>query len=177
MRSREVARRYAEALFEIAQETHSVASLETELEEVVESTATHPEISKFLAHPLVPRGAKRDLLLLAFPEVSQTLASFLTLVIRNRRESYLDLIRSEFRDVRTQAEGIVRVRLVAAQAMTDEQRDRFVSKLESVLDRPVELEEAVDEQLLGGARIEAEGQVLDGTMKSRLASLRAQLES
>ena len=177
MRSREVARRYAEALFQVAQEADTVAATESELAEVVESATSHPEISKFLAHPLVPRGAKRDLLLQAFPDTSQTLANFLTLVIRNRRESYLDLIRSEFSDVRTRSEGIASVRLVTAQAMTPEERTRFVSKLESVLNRPVELEEAVDETLLGGARIEAEGQVLDGTMKSRLAALRAQMES
>ncbi|MCK5828615.1 F0F1 ATP synthase subunit delta, partial [Candidatus Bipolaricaulota bacterium] len=94
----------------------------------------------------------------------------------NRRETYLDLIYDEFVNIRTDDEGRIQVTVTTAQALSIEDKDRVLERLENALKRPVQLEEVVDKYMLGGVRIEAAGHVLDGTIRARLDGLRKQLE-
>ena len=176
MRSQEIARRYAAALYQVSVEDTSVKEIESELAVVAKSTADGPEVHRFLAHPLVPREIKSEFLASAFPQTSDRMQNFLELLIRNRRETYLDLIYDKFVEIRTAAQGMIQVTVTTAQALSDEDRERLNERLETALNRPVQLEECIEESLLGGARIEAAGHVMDGTIRARLEKLRTQLE-
>jgi F-type H+-transporting ATPase subunit delta len=175
LRSQEIARRYAAALYQIAAEDHAVSEMEDELAAIAVETSENIDVRRFLAHPLVPRGAKSELLLRAFPSTSERMRNFLDLVIGNRRETYLDLIYKEFTDIRATDEGRVQVTVTTAQTLSEEDRQRLLQRLEAALKHPVLLEERTDEDLLGGARIETAGRVMDGTLRARLAALRMQL--
>ena len=176
MRSQEIARRYAAALYQVSVEDATVKAIESELADIVKGTSDEPEVYRFLAHPLVPRETKSDFLATAFPEASDRMKSFLELLIRNRRETYLDLIYDEFVEIRTAAAGMIQVTVATAQVLPDEDRDRLRARLEKALNRPVQLDERIEEDLLGGVRIEAAGHVMDGTLRARLGELRKQLE-
>jgi len=177
VRSTEVARRYAVALYQLAAEEEAVDATEDELRGVVEETERTREISRYLAHPLVPRERKVEFVHKLFPGLSDRMDNLFRLLVRNRRESYLDLIHSEFRSTRAEAEKWVPVRVTTARPLDEEERGRLTAKLERALGRRVRLEERTDERLLGGARIETDGRVIDGSLRARLDGLRARLES
>ena len=177
MRSQEVARRYASALYQLAAEQEAVGPTEDELRAVVDETTGTREISRYLAHPLVSRERKTEFVSRVFPDLSERMCNLFGLLIRNRRESYLDLIYTEFLAARAEAEGLVPVCVTTARPLSDEQRDRLTSNLEEALKQRVQLEELIDEGLLGGARIETDGRVIDGSLRARLDRLRARLET
>ena len=177
MRSQEVARRYASALYQLAAEQEAVGLTEDELRAVVDETTRTREISRYLAHPLVARERKTEFVRVVFPDLSERMRNLLGLLIRNRREAYLDLIYTEFRAARAEAEGLVPVCVTTARPLNDEERDRLTSNLERALNQRVLLEERIDERLLGGARIETNGRVIDGSLRARLAGLQARLET
>ncbi|MCK4570379.1 ATP synthase F1 subunit delta [Candidatus Bipolaricaulota bacterium] len=176
MRSQEIARRYAAALYQVSVEDSSVREIENELAIVAKGTSDEVDVRRFLAHPLVPREKKSEFLTTAFPKTSERMRNFFELLIHNQRETYLDLIHDEFVDIRTAAEGVIQVTITMAQALSDEDRARLKERLEKALKHPVQLEELIDESMLGGARIEAAGHVMDGTIRARLGELRRQLE-
>jgi F-type H+-transporting ATPase subunit delta len=176
VRSQEIARRYAAALYQVSVEDAAVEEIEDELAALAKGTSDGPDVRRFLAHPLVPRETKSAFLTTAFPETSNRMKNFLELLIHNRRETYLDLIYDEFVNIRLTGEGRIQVTVTAAQALSAEDRDRVRERLENALKRPVQLEEVIDERMLGGVRIEAAGHVLDGTIRARLSELRKQLE-
>lgn len=176
MRSKEIARRYAAALYQVAVEDTAVDDIDDELAALAIGTSDGPDVRRFLAHPLVPKESKSAFLATAFPETSSRMKTFLELLIHNRRETYLDLIYDEFVSIRTVDEGRIQVTVTTAKALSREDIDRVRERLESALKRPVQLEEVIDEHMLGGARIEAAGHVLDGTIRARLNGLRKQLE-
>jgi F-type H+-transporting ATPase subunit delta len=157
-------------------EDATVREIEDELAAVAEGTSDEADVQRFLAHPLVPGDAKSEFLAAAFPETSERMKNFLELLIRNRRETYLDLVLDEFVNIRTADEGMIQVTVTTAQKLSDEDRVRVCQRLEEVLNRPVQLDERIDESMLGGARIEAAGHVMDGTIRARLGELRKQLE-
>jgi len=170
---REVARRYAEALYQVAVEDGAVEATADELRTVVARLEEIRELGQFLAHPLISRGKKTTLIGEVFPELSDRTKNLLTLVIHNRREIYLDLIHEEFTEVRVHAEGLAKAVVRTAKPMTEEERGRIKARLEEALHRKVQLDERVNEELLGGVRIELDGRVLDGTLQARLGKLRA----
>lgn len=176
MRSREIARRYAAALYDVAVEDAAINEIEDELAAVAVGTSDGTEVRLFLAHPLVPRETKSAFLKGAFPDTSERMRNFLELLIHNQRETYLDLIHDEFVNIRTEAEGRIQVTVTTAHALSEEDKARLCERLEMALNRPVQLTEMVDQHMLGGARIEAAGHVLDGTIRARLSELRRQLE-
>jgi len=176
VRSQEIARRYAAALYQVSAEDAAVKEIEDELAAVAIGTSDEPEVRRFLAHPLVPRETKSLFLETAFPETSGSMKNFLELLIRNHRETYLDLIYDEFVEIRTAADGMIQVTVTTAQTLSDEDRGRLTERLEKALSRPVQLEERIEEDLLGGVRIGAAGHVIDGTIRARLRELRKQLE-
>jgi len=176
VRSQEIARRYATALYQVSVDDAAVEAIEGELAAVAVGTSRDLDVSRFLSHPLVPKETKSEFLATAFPEASERMRSFLELLTHNRRETYLDLIYDEFVDIRTAAEGMIQVRVTTAHALSEDDTERLSVRLETALGCPVRLEKHIDETMLGGARIEAAGQVLDGTIRARLGELRQQLE-
>ena len=177
MRSQEVARRYAVALYQLAVDQDAVGSTEEELRSVVDETMRTREISRYLAHPLVSRERKSEFVEAVFPELSERMRNLFGLLIRNRRESYLDLIYTEFLAARAETEGLILVCVTTAQPLNDEERHRLTTNLEKTLAQRVQLEERTDEGLLGGARIETDGRVIDGSLRARLDGLRARLQT
>ncbi|MFC2081674.1 ATP synthase F1 subunit delta [Candidatus Bipolaricaulota bacterium] len=175
MRGIEVARRYADALYQVAVEQDAMDATEQELRAVVRGVEGTADFGRFLAHPLISRDEKAELVVKTFPEMSERLANLLKLLIRNRRESYLDLIYDQFVEVRVEAEGLAKIEVTSAKPLTEEGRARLTSRLEEAVGRRVLLEERVDEALIGGARIEMDGRVIDGTVRARLERLRALL--
>jgi len=176
VRSREIARRYADALYQLAAEAGTVAAVEGDLRSVVSEVAETPGMGPFLTHPLVPRERKTALLEGAFAQATPHVRHLLGLVVRNGREAYLDLIFDEYLTVRTDAERTARVRVTTAQTLTDREKDELRQRLESALGRSVVMDEQSDETLLAGVRIEVEGKVIDGTLRAKLDGLRSSLE-
>jgi F-type H+-transporting ATPase subunit delta len=177
VRSQEVARRYAVALYQLAAEADAVDPIETELRAVVDETMASRDVTRYLAHPLVSRDQKTQFVGAAFPDLSERMRNLFSLLIRNRRESYLDLIYAEFLAARAEAEGLVPVCVTTARALEDGERTRLIANLEAALGQRVTLEEHVDGSLLGGARIETDGRVIDGSLRARLDGLRARLQT
>ncbi len=176
MRSQEIARRYATALYQISVEDATTEAVERELSDLSREAIDDATVRGFLGHPLVPREAKSAFLDQAFPNSSERMKGFLNVLIRNRRETYLDLIYDEFVDLRILAEGKLHVTAASAQPLSDDDQARLNARLEAALGRPVQLEERIDPSLIGGLRIEVDGHVLDGSLRARMTSLRKQLE-
>jgi F-type H+-transporting ATPase subunit delta len=154
LRSRDVARRIAEDLYALASEEKTTDALEQELRQIAASTEAQ-------VRPTDERGR---LIAAAFPEASDGFRHLMGLLIR-------DLVLGEFLSVRAEAEGVIRVRVVTAQPLSSEERNRLAERLGHALGLRVKLEESVDPAVLAGARIEIEGRTLDGTLKARLDRL------
>jgi len=104
------------------------------------------------------------------------LRNLFTLLIRNGREDYLELIYEEFLTLRAEEEGIIRVKVATAQELSLEDSDGLVNRLAKALGGRVELEERLDPDLLGGVRIEVDGKVVDATLRAKLRGLRTLIE-
>ena len=76
-----------------------------------------------------------------------------------------------FAELREEAENRLKVRVVSAVALEDDQTERMRTALARRFDREIELHNEVDAKVLGGAVIYAGDEVIDGSLRGRLQKL------
>ena len=108
-------------------------------------------------------------------EVGRTVRNFCALLVDQRRVIDFPGIRSAFDDLADAASGRTRARVVSANPLGDDQRQRLQAALAARTGQQVELEESVDPDLLGGAIATVGGLVFDGSLRTQLQQLRSSL--
>jgi len=91
------------------------------------------------------------------------------------RLDLLPEVAAEFEKLRAESERRIVASVVSAKPLTDEQSNQIKTALGKRLDRTVELETTVDEDLIGGAVVRAGDLVIDGSMRGELEHLAVQM--
>ncbi len=177
MRSSAAARRYARALFALAKETENVADVRRELDELAALLDENPALGRSLFRPLHPAAQRRGLLraVCARAGTSRRLRNFYFFLIDQRRLVDFNAIRHAFGRLADEADGRTRAEVVSATPLRDDQRNRLRQALSVRTGHRVEMSEAVDPSLLGGVIARVGGLVFDGSLRTQLSQLRANL--
>src|SRR5262245_22844632 len=177
MRSSTAARRYARALFGLAEEMGGVAKVRGELAEMATLFESDPALRNALFRPLHPVAERRAVLRSLCERLSLTpiLRNFFAYSIDQRRLVDFDAIRAEFEQLADAAAGVVKARVSAAAPLDGAQRERLQTALAARTGRNVELEISVDPDLIGGAIATVGNVVFDGSLRTQLSQLRGTL--
>lgn len=170
-------RRYAKALFELARDDGRVEEVGGELEALGRLLDEEPRLRDVLLQPIHPAGERRRVLEAVGErlEASPLVQHFYSFLIDQRRLVDFDGIREEYARLAVEAAGVTKARLLAARPLRDEQRERLRAALSARVGRELELEVEVDPQLLGGVVAQIGDLVFDGSLRTHLAQLRANL--
>ncbi len=175
--ARSVAVRYAKALFGLAEEAGQIAPIGDDLERLVDLADQSTELADVLLRPLHPADQRRAVLRAVAGQLglSTTFANFCEFLIEQRRSNQLAAIREEYLRLAEAAAGRVRGAVVSATPLSQGQVDALRGALSIRTGRSVELDVSVDPELLGGVVARVGDLVFDGTLRSRLDGLRADL--
>lgn len=181
-RSEAVARPYAEAVFELAREAGSLAAWSALLADAAAAVQT-PSFSRLIGAP----GVDREALAAAIADACRADAAaagafadgaapnFLRLLAENSRLAALPAIAAAFERRRADIENTIDVVLTSATPVDEDQQARMVQALGRRFGREIRLRFVLDESLIGGARLQAEDLVIDGSVRTRLAKLASAL--
>ena len=177
-----VARPYARAVFELGQETGQLSAWSALLADAAAAVTT-PDLQAALGAPGL--DSARLARMLADVCLKDTAANglaasgqglnFLLLLAENRRLEALPDIAEVFEQLKAGAENTMNVTLRAAAPVSDGQRAQIIAALKKRFGRDVRLNFELDESLIGGARLQAEDHVIDGSVSTRLAKLASAL--
>ena len=95
----------------------------------------------------------------------------LRLLARNRRLFTLPQFIAKLRGLIADARGEVTADVVSAQELTEDQKNRLVGTLHAKTGKNVKLNARVDESLIGGMIVKLGSQMIDSSIRSKLASL------
>ncbi|MCY4051181.1 MAG: F0F1 ATP synthase subunit delta [Gammaproteobacteria bacterium] len=168
---RNIARPYAQALFQLALEEGKLANWNDQLQ-CLAALADDPQIKELAARPNITSemisGLIKDILGESLDQHGKNLVQ---LIVQNGRLSALSEIASGYAELREEAEKTITASMITATPIDEGQRQSFQMALKNKLGRAVELEFKVDEELIGGAVIRAGDWVVDGSVKSQLDRL------
>jgi F-type H+-transporting ATPase subunit delta len=176
MANQVVARRYAQALFDLARDKGQIDQVDDELGMVVSIIDANPQLRTVLDDVLIPDEAKRNLVSKLFAgKVSDLVMNFLLMVIRKRRESQIPAMYRAFLELANEARGIVEVEVRSATPLPDETVRNLEAKLMKRLGKRIKFQTQVAPELLGGLVVRVGDELMDGSVKTRLQRMRERL--
>ncbi len=171
-----IARRYANALFELAQEKNQIDRFDEEVKVVYGSIINNEEFRVVLNHPQISIEEKSAMLKKIFGQsVCEDILGLLQLVLRKNREAELIEILSIFIDKVREFKRITTAYVFSAKPLNENQLKEIKVKLSQNLNKQVNIEASVDPELIGGVRILVDGHVIDGTVKKQISELKKRL--
>jgi len=170
-----IARPYAEAVFKLA-ESGGQFTPWTELLARLAQAVAHPEVRACIGNPNVSAAKLTDVLVSVMGEgVSAEARNFVHLVVANRRLEAVGEIRELYEDMVNEREGVVDAEIASAFPLDDGQLKELVGSLERRFKRKVEPRVAVDKSLIGGVTVKVGDEVIDGSVRGKLAAMSAAL--
>lgn len=170
-----IARPYAKAVFELAQESKTLAQWSEQLN-LLAAVAQDGAMKAVIKSPKMSQAQTLELLnSVCDSKLSKEATNLLKLMIQNGRLMVLPDVAEIFDELKADAEKTVHAEVVSTVNMDDEQKQRITSALKKRLGREIELTCTVDESLLGGAIIRAGDLVIDGSVAGQLERLAYQL--
>ncbi|NCF14243.1 MAG: F0F1 ATP synthase subunit delta [Gammaproteobacteria bacterium] len=175
-----VARPYAQAAFEVAQESDSLAEL-SESFAAAKALMEDGQIAEFLGAPAMTDEERLTFLQGLFSQAvgegsvfaggSQHGTNFIKLLLENGRVVVLPEIADHFEALKAKVENTVDAVITSAAPLSKEQQQAMAASLKEKLGREINVTTEIDESLIGGAVIRAGDVVIDGSLRARLEGL------
>jgi F-type H+-transporting ATPase subunit delta len=175
MTSTTVARRYARALYELAEEANAVADTGRDLAvlaEAVESSGGEVLGAGLLGHQQRQQLASA---IAARLGADGLLGRFLGVLAEADRLGELPAIAVCFAQLEDEAAGRVRATVRTATELADADVASIKERFAKLAGRDVVPTIVVDSTLIGGVTVELEGRVFDGSVKTRLERLETRM--
>ena len=172
----QLAIKYSRAMFLLAQEEGKLVEYGQELQSLFSDIEGTPELKAYLESPMIPRQAKQEAVQKIFGgELSPLVMNFLRLLLDKQRISALGEIVRQYENFANEAQGILVADVTTARSLSDSLGERLMAKLGEVTGKKIKLRKHLDEKLLGGAVVRMGDKLIDGSLKSRMKALEAQL--
>jgi len=177
MRGGTAAHRYAKALFGLAEDAHRHREVRVALGKLDLLLDGSRELRDALMTPLHPAAGRKAALreLSKRLSVSPLVQNFVSYLIDQRRLINFTEIVEAYGGLADEAEGLLTAQVKTASPMDDRRTDRLRRALSERTRREVRLEIEVDAALIGGAIAKVGDLVFDGSLRTQLGQLRANL--
>lgn len=169
-----VARRYADAAFEIGRADGTLDTWERDLDALRE-TLRDEGLRKLVEHPAVSYADKEKVLRRVASGVTEEPMRLALLMIRRGRPGAIEAMVERFGELVRRERGISLAEVRTARPLDDEQRDAIAERLRALTGDRIEIREVVDDALIGGLSVRIGDRLYDASVRSRLERLRARL--
>lgn len=166
------ARRYAAAVFQLAQEAQSGDRIGADLQVMTSALYDNETTKRFYLSPIVDRSEKERVLASAFEgRASEIALHTVLLLVRKRREALLPEIARQYEVLQRQARGAEPLTITSAKALSPQEVQAMVARLEAHYGKKFDVQHNVDPALIGGVRIGMGDRRIDGSVAGRLEEL------
>lgn len=169
-----LARPYAKAVFELAQEKGAFNDWSERLQALAQVTENET-VRQAIATPSVDKSQLVDAILAAAGSEDEETRNLVALLAENGRLTAVSEMAEQFDALRAEAEKITQAEVVSAAELSDSQRDAIAARLKEKLGTEVTLSTSIDESLIGGAIVRAGDLVIDGSVRAKLERLASSL--
>ena len=168
------ARRYAQALFDLAREQGETEQWLDQLRGAAERL-TEPQAALYLGVPRVPTEDKLALVRQALADAHPMVVNAVSLMTQRGAVGALPQVASAYGGLLDESLGRARANVTSAEALSQAQRGKLGGLLQTMLNKEIVLDASVDPAVIGGVVVRVGDQVIDGSVRTRLHGLRRSL--
>ncbi|WP_034445300.1 ATP synthase F1 subunit delta [Butyrivibrio sp. AE2032] len=168
---------YGQSLYDLAAEENLTDDILGEMEAVKGIFKENPDYVTLLSEPSVPKKERLQLVDEALGEsLTPYHLNFIKILIEKGLLREYSACYNRFRKNYNETHGIAEAFVTTAVTLSDSQLATLKEKLEKISGKKVLLQQKTDPDILGGVRVDLEGQLFDGTVKGRLSELRKKVD-
>lgn len=174
-----LAERYAKSLIDQALQENVLEKVYADMKFIHFICRSNPEFVAVLKSPVFTTENKEKLIESVTREsISKLSSQFIKLLMHKNRENVLPEIAESFLDLYNRHKDIHRVKLTTAIAISQELQQLIVDKIkQNTVIKNIELEALVDEELIGGFKLEIGDRLIDASILRDLNDVKKQFLS
>ena len=174
----ETAKLYGDGLYDLAAEEQLSDAILQDGKAVGDLFDAEPDYRRLLSEPSIPKTDRIRLLDEAFSgRIAGYLLNFLKILCEKGILSEYKGCMEEYEKRYNKDHGIITAVVTTAIKLSDEQAKTLREKLEAKSGKKVILDQVVSPSVIGGLRVEMEGELMDGTIKSQLSGMHRSLKN
>lgn len=169
-RTTEVGGRYAQALFDLADETGALDAVRADLASLKAAWIESADLRRLANSPLIASDdqAKGLTAIADKAKLNVVTKNFLGLLGQNGRSGDLPGVITAFEALYAKKMGVVAAEVVSAVALSAAQTKTIQAELRAALGRDPELTARVDPSILGGLKVKVGSKLFDASLKTKL---------
>ncbi|HCX65045.1 MAG TPA: hypothetical protein DHN33_07535 [Eubacteriaceae bacterium] len=171
-----VGKKYAQALFEVAKEEDKVDAYYQQMTMINGQLKENEDFFEILLLPSVEVKEKKEMLRKVFePTLDREILQFLILLLDKRRFIDFELIYLEFKTLFLEENKQLEATIVSVLPLEEKEINQLKKNLESRYQKTITIENKIDPALIGGVVVYVGEQVIDGSVKRKLTTMRNEL--
>ncbi len=175
--SHPVARRYALALYQEAQEKGVADRIDDDMDALRETLDSSRELVSLFRSPVVPRPKKEAVLGRLFEgKVDELTMRFIKLLVDKEREELLPATVTAYNTLKDERLGVVEAHVRTAKPLGYDEAEALRKALEAQSGKKVRMKMDVEPALKGGLVVRMGDKVFDGSVRHQLQVLSAQFQ-
>ena len=177
MKSRLLAKRYAEGLAAALKSEEEYRAVSRELAEFSSLLQSHGQLSRVILRPFLATGKKEKIIqdILQREKYTDKTGRLLLLLLHHGRLDILPLIVRDLPDLWRVRNGIVTFEVRSAVPVRNGQKERLEAELRKLENGPVACRYALDPAVIGGLLIQKGNLVYDVSLKGQLERLKEKI--
>jgi F-type H+-transporting ATPase subunit delta len=164
-------RRYAQAVFEIAQQKKQLDKWQSDLVNL-SVLSYDKQLTELLESNRMPLDAKIKLLASKFPCVNPLALNLVSMLLVKGRMHLLGDITAEYQQILDSHRGIEQAKIITSVPLNDEEKKEISERLGKLLGKKVNIIAEVDPAVIGGFVARVGGKLIDGSTRHRLELLK-----
>jgi F-type H+-transporting ATPase subunit delta len=171
--SSRVTSRYAKSVLGLAEELKVLESVKGDMAGIVTICEANGDLLHFLNSPIIAHETKEKILKTVFEgKVNDLTMKFITLLTKKGREGALYEIAKAFLAQYNIKKGIQKATVYTAVKIDAKLKASFEELVSTSMNKKVELEEEIREELIGGFVLRVDDQQIDSSIKTKLQQIR-----
>lgn len=167
-------RRYAKALYEVAEEKGKVEEYLRDLREICDLIDNNEELKKLVDYPQVSTKKKKKIMIkLLKGQIDEELLSFILILIEKGRIHYIREKLNQMELIHLEKQNVVTALVKSVIPLSEEQSSKLKTNLEKKFNKNVILEYEIDKSILGGLYVRVGNEVIDGSIRSKLEEMKS----
>ncbi len=169
----QISKEYAVSLFSLAVENSAEDKYLEELKLVLGAFESDREYYELLASPLLTREERLSIIDEAFSSsLSEYVLSFIKILCSSGHIKLFPECVEEYGKMYRESKRTAAVKVVSAAELTEDEKRRIYEKVSKLVGGQCEISYSVDASLIGGAVIETENAVIDGSLRKSLQEMK-----
>lgn len=164
--------RYAKAVLSLATDNGSAEAVNADMKQIANAIAENVELKAVMLSPVVRSSDKKSVLVSIFKDANTATVNLIDVLIANKRLSLLGDVAVKYTQLYDQLRETQIAKVTSATPLSKELEEKVLAKVKELTGKTTEIENTVDESILGGFILRVGDLQYDASIANKLNNLK-----